>query len=339
MSAAPQSILAFRNGSIGNTLAAVPALRALRKRYPDTALSVVVDPVGQELLAHCPWITRLIVYDKHGRDRGLGGWLRVVRELRAVAPTHAVLFKRFFRNGLLARASGAPVRAGFATAGRAPFLNRTLPYDESLPIVDLNLRLAALLDAPPAGRELEIFHSDSDRQFAREILTQHSLEPRRFLVAHYGGQTTAPDFLPVARFVELLRAFNVQGEPMLLIGHGRAEAASADAIAQQYPPAIPRTGLPLRTTAALLEKARLFLGFNSGPAHIAAAVNLPEFILYRPDAHAPAEIRKWCPPTELAHPLLPPPLDDDAAWSRFLGNVHALAATFSPQPTSPSRGT
>ncbi len=210
------SILAFRNGSIGNTLAAVPALRALHMRYPEARLSVVVDPVGQQLLEHCPWIARLIVYDKHGRDGGFGGWWRVVRELRSVAPTHAVLFKRFFRNGLLARLSGAPIRAGFNTAGRAPFLNRTQPYDETAPVVDLNLRLAALLGAPPAGRELEVFLTDADRQYAREILSQHSLEPKHYLVAHYGGLTTAPDYLPVERFALLLRALNVQDEPVLL---------------------------------------------------------------------------------------------------------------------------
>ena len=60
MTGEPTSILAFRNGSIGNTLAAIPALRALRERFPQATLSVVVDYIGEELLKHCTWIDNMI---------------------------------------------------------------------------------------------------------------------------------------------------------------------------------------------------------------------------------------------------------------------------------------
>ena len=117
MTTPPTSILCFRNGSIGNTLAAVPAMRALKSAYPEARLSVVVDSAGFELLEQCPWIAELITYDKRGRDRGLFGYGKLLRRLRRTKPSHAVLFKRFFRNGLLARLAGAPVRAGFHHAG------------------------------------------------------------------------------------------------------------------------------------------------------------------------------------------------------------------------------
>jgi ADP-heptose:LPS heptosyltransferase len=324
MSTEPTSILVFRNGSIGNTLAAVPALRALRRRYPQAQLAVVVDSVGYSLLELCPWINRLIVYDKHGAHRGATAHLRLVREFRSLSPSHAVLFKRFFRNGLLAYLSGAPVRSGFRTHGSAPFLNLTIPYRESVPVVDLNLELAALLGAPAADRELELFLSERDENAAREFAAVYGGSP--YGVAHYGGQTTSPDFVPLPRFAALIRALTGSTRPIFLIGSGVRESTAAARLAQADALFVPALGLPLRVTAALMKHATRFVGFNSGPAHMAAAVHVPTVILYRPDAEVENEIRKWCPPGARVHPLVPPAGNDDIEWSEFLGAATAQVA-------------
>ncbi|MCX6600164.1 MAG: glycosyltransferase family 9 protein [bacterium] len=324
MSAEPTSILAFRNGSIGNTLAAVPALRALRRRYPQAQLAVVVDSLCYPLLELCPWIDRLIVYDKHGAHRGAIAHLRLVRELRSLRPSHAVLFKRFFRNGLLAYLSGAPVRAGFRTHGSAPFLNLTIPYRESVPVVDLNLELAAILGAPAAGRGLELFLSEHDENAAREFAAVHGGSP--YCVALYGGQTSSADFVSLPRFAALVRGLTGGACPIFVIGSGERESSLAVQLASNDARFVPALGLPLRVTAALMKHATLFVGFNSGPAHMAAAVHVPTVILYRPDAEVVSEIRKWCPPGDRVHPLVPPAANDDTEWSEFLGAATAQVA-------------
>jgi ADP-heptose:LPS heptosyltransferase len=320
----PTSILVFRNGSLGNTLAAVPALRSLRQRYPKIPLTVVVDPIGQQILAHCPWIDRLIVYDKRGHDRGLSRHLKLVRALRSVHPSHAILFKRFFRNGLLARLSGARVRAGFITDGKAPFLNLTISYDESVSVVELNLRLAALLDAPSTNRHLELFLAPKDIDEAEQFVTHANPAGRNVYVAHYGGRTTTPDFLPVERFATLLKEITHQN-PVFLIGFGHGETLLAERIRSHLPTAHIACNLPLRVTAAMMQKAALFVGFNSGPAHLAAAVGIPELIFFRPDHHTEKEIRKWLPPSECAMPFVPPTGEDETAWAAFTTNVLRVA--------------
>ena len=68
--ATPNRILVFRNGSIGNTLAAVPALRCLRESFPNARIHVLVDRQGNELLQNCPYLDSLVVYDRNGADRG-----------------------------------------------------------------------------------------------------------------------------------------------------------------------------------------------------------------------------------------------------------------------------
>jgi ADP-heptose:LPS heptosyltransferase len=316
----PTSILIFRNGSIGNTMAAVPAMRALQRRFPQAAFSVVVDPVGRELLQHCPWISTLIEYDKRGKDRGVRAHLELIRTLRMLAPSHAVLFKRFYRNGLLAFLSGAEVRAGFATDGKAPFLNRTIPYDESVSIVDLNLQLAEWLGAPSAGRHYDVFLSEDDRRQAQQVLAVNGLSDGGFAAAHYGGLTTPPDFIPPAAFAGMIR-LAVADRPVVLIGHGAREREWAEALAAENAGFHVAADLPLRTMIALIERSESFFGFNSGPAHLAAGTNTPSIILFRPDDRVDAEIRKWRPPSDLSIPMIPPKANNSAAWNGFLQTV------------------
>jgi ADP-heptose:LPS heptosyltransferase len=317
----PTSILAFRNGSIGNTLVAVPALRALRRSFPRAHIAVVVDSTGKELLEHCPYVDRLIVYDKHGRDRTLAGYLRVVREIRSVRPSHAILFKRFFRNGLLAWLSGAAVRAGFVTDNRAPFLNLTVPYEEGTPVVELNLRLAALLGAEPAGHQLEVFLDESDVEAAITFLAKRLDSPPEYAVVHYGGSTIAPDFLPIERFISIVNRRIPSHFMLLTVGSGSREREWARQICELRSRTLPAVGLPIRTTAALIAGAKSFIGFDSGPAHIAAATATPVLILFGPGPGAHQQIRKWWPPGERVQPLVPPDSADDAAWRAFLDSV------------------
>ncbi len=301
-----RTILAFRNGSIGNTLVAVPALRALKRRHPGARLVVVVDPVGRELLAELEFIDRLIVYDRKGVGRGPGGWLSLVRELRREKPSHAILFKRFFRNELLAFLSGARVRVGFATLGRSLLLNQSIPYREGTSITRLNLELAAQLKADPGDATPSIGLSSMDREQAGALLHRNGLLPGNYLAAHYGGLSTDPSFLSQAVFQEQLLLAAHSDEPIVLVGAGPRERQWAEAMARDKPRVFCLLDQPVRVTAALIESARLFIGMNSGPAHLAAAVGTPEVILFRDGPGASAEVAKWRPESTTAEARIVP---------------------------------
>lgn len=315
MNSAPRSILVFRNGSLGNTLAAVPTLRAIHKRWPDVPITVVVDSLGQELLEYCPYVTQLVPYEKRGKDRGLTAHLRLIAKLRSSSPSHTVVIKRFFRNGLLSYLSGAKVRIGFHTDGKAPFLNRTIPYDESIHIVDLNLRLAGLLSADTSDRSLEIFLGEEDKLQADQILSENGVKGKPYIVAHYGGRTTAPDFVSLTGFIELIRRVALD-RFVLLIGHGETEEQHAVQIAERLSASQSVCNLPVRTAACLIQKAAFYIGFNTGPSHLAASTKTPGVVLYpsRPDIEG--EIRKWKPIYKGLLPLIASTDKNEELWEK-----------------------
>ncbi|MBI5060506.1 glycosyltransferase family 9 protein [candidate division KSB1 bacterium] len=316
MNPEPRSILIFRNGSLGNTLVATPAIRAIRERWPHATMHLVVDSLGCELFARCPWFDTIIRYEKHGHDRGALRHARLVQRLRELEPTHAVLFKRFFRNGLLAKLSGARVRLGFRTGGSAPFLNLTVPYDETVSIVDLNLRLANLLDAHAANRELSLFLSADDCAAADALLRARQIGHGRYVVAHYGGSTTAPDFVSLPRLADLLR--RIRGDqPVVLIGSGNLERQHAEQLGTAIGNAVVACDLPIRVLAAILRRADCYVGMNSGPAHLAAAAGTPGVVIFRPDDRLERELVKWRPPSEVMAAVVPPTGESPAAWNEF----------------------
>ena len=326
-------MLAFRNGSIGNTLVAVPAMRALKRRYPAARLTVVVDGTGYELLKHTPWIDELIIYNKRAKGRDGTPYVKLVRKLRSVRPTHAVLFKRFFRNGLLSFLSGAKVRAGFETNGKSPFLNRTIPYDESVHIVDLNLKLAALLGAATLDRALELHLAEADRRQAKELAAAQVDKKSPYVVAHYGGQTTPPDFFPLTRFAKLLALVSGAECRLFAIGSGPTETNTATQLLKALPRAYVATDVPIRTMAALIEGATLFVGFNSGPAHVAAAVGTPAVVFYKPGPSARHEIRKWAPVGIQTATLVPPEGVQESDWDAFVSDaVHQAKSIMRNSP-------
>ncbi|MCB9357029.1 MAG: glycosyltransferase family 9 protein [Calditrichaeota bacterium] len=309
---AKMRILVFRNGSIGNTIAAIPALRCLRESFESAEIMVVVDSLGEELLRNCPYVNRIIVYEKRGKDSGILGFLRVARTLRSLYPTHALLLKRFRRNGALARISGASVRAGFETDGRAEFLNVTIPYDDGIHVCELNLRLVQAIGGKcRRGLLPELFLVNEDRAAASAALVSIGVR-EDYVVAHFGGITTGASHVAMALRLKLIERFYPDC-PVVLIGSGAKERDDANRLHALLPRCAPLLDVPLRTVMAIMEQAKGFIGTNSGPMHIAAAAEVPGVALFRSDETFAAESVKWRPLFSKLRILPVPPDTDDSS--------------------------
>jgi len=299
--------LLFRNGSIGNTLVAVPAIRAIRQTFPEAHLSLILDSTGAALLKNCPLIDEIIVYDKRGEHRGLMPNLSFIGELRRCHPTHAVLFKRFFRNGLLALLSGAKERIGFETNGSAPFLNRTIPYQDGQDIVELNLQLAFLLGADKsASRELELWFDKATEAAAQEYRNRNNLLDRDYAAICLSGVTSPPDYLATQQWQEIISRVGSFSERVVFLGAGNEKRLAVSIASSLSRDTLLAFDLPILVMADIIRHARLFAGTDSGPAHIARAVRTPGVVFFRPAEDVALQIEKWCPKGARYRPLVPP---------------------------------
>ncbi len=317
--------LIFRNGSIGNTLVAVPAIRALRRAFPNAHYTVILDTVGAALLKHCPYIDEILVYEKRKKHKEILSNISFILELRRRHPTHAILFKRFFRNGLLAYLSGAEERIGFRTLGKAPFLNRTIPYEEGRDIISLNIELAVLAGSENApSRELELWFDAETESETNEYLSKFNLNEKEYVAICLGGVTSPPDYLSSKTWQSILSCISENIGLVVFLGTASEKELAINISAALQGNVVLAFDLPILVTADIIRRARLFAGTNSGLAHVANAVRTPGIVFFRPENNVQQEIEKWCPKGNHYRPLVPP--TDPNQIDLFLQDVRKAIA-------------
>lgn len=301
---APRVMFA-RAGPIGNALAAVPALRALRKAWPEAFITLILEPAASQAMAGCPYVNEIIVYDKRGADSGFFGWLRVVRQLRKRKFTHAILSKRFFRMSFLAFAGGAEVRVGFEGYGCG--INRPVKWDPKEHAIKANLALVAELGVNPDGYKLEIWPSEEDKEAAAQFLRTRNLIDNPFLVAIHSGGVSQMEYLwPVKNYIELAKSLEETYSAMPIFIGGPPDSWVLSVVNQLVGEQFPICrDLNIRAMAHLISRCRIFIGSNSAPSHLACAVNTPSLIYYGSRPEHAEDIARWKPLTGKVVAALP----------------------------------
>lgn len=295
-----QKILVRVPNWVGDAVISLPALRMLRERFPAAELTVLARPTVAGLYGSVPGIDRVIVFEHQGRHRGWSGWLRLAGELREEGFDLAVLFQNAFQAALIAFLAHIPRRLGYARDARGPLLTHPIrrprpgeiPLHETYYYLEL-LRRAGWLDTLPVVKEVRLTPPadtvEQMRQRLRALGLERDAGSRRPLVivapgAAYGS---AKCWLPERYAAVADRLVEAIDAAVLLCGTP-AEGALGDAIgARMRSQPISLIGqTTLEEFLALLPAADLFLGNDSGATHLAAAVGLPQVVIFGPTDEA-----------------------------------------------------
>ncbi len=295
-------ILILRMRSLGDAVLTTPALRALKRWRPDLRLSLLLYPRFAPVLAGNPNLEEILELDPSG-PAGAARVLQAVASLRRRGFAACFNLHGGTLSALLAGLSGARWRAGFhyyrfqfaynAVANAEKVMGRTRLHS-----VEHQIALFYAAGLPP--REippLEVFPQPETRAAVVQRLAQRGVQSgARYAVLHPIANFFTKEW-PFERYGELARWLEQEhGLAPVLIG-GRGEGAKLDAVARGYGKALVRLeDLPVPELVALLEGAALVVGNDSGPAHIAAALERPLVVLFgssdsatwRPWSHSPA---------------------------------------------------
>ncbi|MCS7001849.1 MAG: glycosyltransferase family 9 protein [Dehalococcoidia bacterium] len=281
-------ILVVRLDTIGDVLLSEPAIAAVRAKYPKAVIDVVTSPAGAAVLAGNPAIDSVVVYRApwHAVWRGGRiGWrdardlVAIARRLRANRYDLGIELRADVRDIAFLALMGARVTVGDSWRGGEWLLN----VDAHAPIeahrVDFALAIAAAAGANPTPRAPRLYLSESDWAVARQQLAP--LEGRPFIAMHLGAGF-ASKCLPVDRFVKVANKLG-RDHAIVLVGGGE-ERPLADAFLQGTTArTLDLVGrLTLGQTAAALAHADLFIGNDSGPMHLAAAMGRPIVTFFGP---------------------------------------------------------
>jgi len=285
--ATTRRIMIRANNWIGDVVMVAPAVRAIRERFPRARMAIVAKAWVLETLAGNPYYDELIEYDPQGRHAGLAGRLRIASAIRAGGAVDlAVLFQKAFDAAALALLAGARVRVGYATDARGLLLTHALPP----PPATMHHAEAFLGLARALGCQVEdgrpFFHVGVEaRQRARALLSSLGPAGSGPLVALHVGASKPPRAWHAERFGDLARRLRRRLDARLVILVGPDEEALLREVtlglARDAFLACGTTG-GLRDSAAVIEQCALFVGNDSGPMHIAAALGVPTLGIFGP---------------------------------------------------------
>ena len=315
-------ILLLRPDHLGDVLLTTPALAALRAAVPHASLTILLGPWGAPALANSPHVDEIALLrfpgftrdDARAHLQPYSLLVAAARRLRRERYDVAInLRPDFWWGAALVALAGIPLRIGFDLAPGRAALTDLLPVlqpDEHTVARSLRaVRYAARLlgadlarpeQATPSEAPLVFVPTFEDRRWADDWLAQSDIAPERSpILLHPGSGAEIKAWAPrrwAAVLAQLARDFDV---PVLVTGAPH-ERQMVEAILRLLPSGLTALGLtgdlPLGRFAAVIERARLALGVDSGPLHLATAVGTPTVRLYGPTS--PAVYGPWGPPGE-----------------------------------------
>lgn len=277
----PQRILIVRTGALGDLVHAVPVLTALRRHFPAARFGWVVEaqfaPVlaglrALELIVLRLRVWRLQPYSRETRREALA----FLATLRRFAPDLVLDLMGSHRSGLISTLSGARLRIGPAGPDRwqprsAFWINRRVPL-RGVHSVDRVLSLLDGLGLPPEPAD-----------FAGDELFPESLPaPGDYLLIHPGA-AWGDKVYPPPLWAEVARRLSARtGLPIVVAIAPEEEhlALAIEAAAGGAARAVPAPDLS--TLASLLRGARLVMGGDTGPLHLAHGMGVPVLMLHGP---------------------------------------------------------
>jgi len=274
-------VLAVRLGAIGDVVNALVLATALKETFPQAHLGWVVHPLAEPLVRGHPCVDRVHVWP---RDGGPGAFLALVRELRAERYEVALDLQRLAKSALLARLSGAPRVLGHDRARTKELAwlwtnERLAPGEGGEHMLTQYLAFARRLGAR-AEVPRHAFAADAAAEARAEaLLGELGGAP---VLVNLGASKPANRWAP-ERFGALAAALAQDGHPVCLTG-GPADRAAAELARPAAGSAVRDLvgTTSLRELVALTARARLFVGCDTGPMHLAAAHGVPVVALFGP---------------------------------------------------------
>ncbi len=294
-----QRLLIVRLGAMGDIIHTLPAAAALRAAFPDAAIGWVVEERWAELLAtrsvsrsgprtpERPLVDHIhAVNTKSWRTSMTSAqtWKKIataVREVRREKYEVAIDFQGAIRSAMIARISGANAIYGFTqpreTPARTLYTRRVTARGTH--IIEQNLSLAEEV----AGRALPTPGAVFPHDEAAEQECEHRLQEsgiKKFALLNPGAGWGAKRW-PAERYGEVAKEIASHGlKPLINFGPGEEDLAQT--VQRASNGRAEMVSSSLAQLIALTRRASLFIGGDTGPLHLAAALSVPVVAIFGP---------------------------------------------------------
>lgn len=292
-----ERILIVKVGSLGDIIHTLPCLAALKEALPESRISWLVERIHSVILDGHPLLESVIPLDtKAWRKNPLSGeTLKSIREkikeIRKQKTSLAFDFQGLLKSGFFTAVSGSPLRIGFPLGKSRErlnriFLNKTYPNPNSPShVIKENLHLvgAYLGNSPQTQYSFPLpdrFLAEAEKFFPEQVLMQ--LPEKEVAVLNPGGGWPTKRW-PVEKYSELASLLLKETPLSVFISYGPGEEGLAESIRETIrDERLISFPTDLYELSALLRRAKIFIGGDTGPFHLAVALGTPVVGIFGP---------------------------------------------------------
>lgn len=270
-----------------------PALAALKKGFPNSHISLLINPWVREIFDGNPNVDETIIYDERGKERTLKAKIRFIRSLRNRNFDMGIIMQpRSYKAALFVYLSRIPQRIGYSHSLRNLLLTRRVkPPKASVHAIDMFLNIVLSLGVALAGKEPYLPFSPKAEDWADRFLEEKGINRGELLIGINPGAFKQSKRWPEPRYAELSDILIKEFKTKVIIFQGPGENEIIEKVVSlmKEKAIIAKTGI--KELSALSRKCKLFVGNDTGPMHVAAASGTPVIALFGPAD--PQRSRPW----------------------------------------------
>jgi len=267
-------ILIIHTAFIGDIVLSTPLIQKLKDLYPKSKIDYLTLPTNQSVLYNNPNLNEIILYDKKGKDKGIKGFLKVLKILKQKKYDYAVIPHRFIKSILLAKLAKIPDIVGFDVATGSSLLDKKVHYDMKKHEVERLLNLVGY-----KGKKIPVRIYPAKENFVKieKMLTISGYtgkkEQKLILVAP--GSQRPEKMWPIEKYREIIERLKKNKNYFIGITGSKSEKELPLNFEKDKNVIDFRGEISLVEFGALISKADVVVGNDSSPIHIASGFEKP----------------------------------------------------------------
>ena len=267
-------ILIIHTAFIGDIVLSTPLIQKLKDLYPKSEIDYLTLPTNQSVLYNNPNLNEVILYDKKGKDKGIKGFLKVLKILKQKKYDYAVIPHRFIKSILLAKLAKIPDIVGFDVATGSSLLDKKVHYDMKKHEVE---RLLNLVEYEGEKIPVRIYPAKENFVKIEKMLTISGYtgkkEQKLILVAP--GSQRPEKMWPIEKYREIIERLKKNKNYFIGITGSKSEKELPLNFEKDKNVIDFRGEISLVEFGALISKADVVVGNDSSPIHIASGFEKP----------------------------------------------------------------
>ena len=296
-------ILIIRPDHLGDVLLSTPAIRAIKQKRPDISIHVLVGEWSANVLANYDEIDLVLTlpfpgFDRNPPENAPNPYMQAISSaqmLRKIGYSSAIIMRPdHWWGAMLAFFAGIRERIGYDIGNVSPFLTTRLPYQHQH-VVEQNLQLVKTWTGElPSDDITYSFPVDQeDTEYINTYLSDWHIKPDQPIICIHPGSGTQTKLWDIQKWAKVADILTTQFSASIIYTGSSSEAPLINSIIDNMTEdAYAIAGSTnLGQLAALYKRAIAVLGSDSGPLHLAAAVDTPTITLFGPAD--PIEFAPW----------------------------------------------